>query len=365
MPFDGMQRAVPGEFCVFRQGLNETEKGTFLFDETAAELVMSHWTERKIDLSMDYEHMSLHDPPLEAPNSATRWIPQVRNGELWATEVKWTDRAGGYLLAGEYRYFSPAFEFEEKSRRVTKLINIALTNNPAMRGITPLVAASTNAKETRMDFEKLYNELKAANATLTAELSATSAKVTELTAQLANKKKDPEEEEEEKEKLTAALSLPMSARARERLSAANELSLFRANVRSITGEASDARAIGVLTAWKGGHGEVAKLSSRVAELEGEKLKTEFDQLVAVEGKDKVAPAEQAEFKTKMLSITGGKLCAETITATRACLSITGPKISTTAIQQPAGAQILELHPTQLHIAKICGRDPKDLMRKDG
>jgi hypothetical protein len=206
-----------------------------------------------------------------------------------------------------------------------------------MRGITPLVAASTNAKETRMDFEKLYNELKAANATLTAELSATSAKVTELTAQLANKKKDPEEEEEEKEKLTAALSLPMSARARERLSAANELSLFRANVRSITGEASDARAIGVLTAWKGGHGEVAKLSSRVAELEGEKLKTEFDQLVAVEGKDKVAPAEQAEFKTKMLSITGGKLCAETITATRACLSITGPKISAAGGRPDPGA----------------------------
>jgi len=45
------------------------------------------------------------------------------------------------LRAREYRYFSPALDLESKTRRAHRLINVALTNRPAMKEIQPLVAS--------------------------------------------------------------------------------------------------------------------------------------------------------------------------------------------------------------------------------
>jgi len=92
-------------------------------------------------LMADYEHASLNPSSPVAFASAKKWTPVVRDGALWATDIKWTDRARTYIAGGEYRYFSIAAHVDAKSRRVLQMVNFALTNNPAANDINPLIAA--------------------------------------------------------------------------------------------------------------------------------------------------------------------------------------------------------------------------------
>lgn len=133
----------PSEFRIFRAGANETTKGTFVFDDAAAASVMSEYAEHGIDLMLDYDHASLGtgiDPALSG--KAAGWFNiEVRNGELWAVNVRWTPPAAEALRRKEWRFMSPAFGTDD-SGRVASLLNVALTNLPATRKLEPLMAAN-------------------------------------------------------------------------------------------------------------------------------------------------------------------------------------------------------------------------------
>ena len=92
---------------------------------------------RGTDLVIDYEHQSLKGG--QAP--AAGWIKdlEAREDGLWA-QVEWTGKAGEYLKRREYRYFSPVLRIDPESRRPQELMNMALTNVPAIQGLSPLVA---------------------------------------------------------------------------------------------------------------------------------------------------------------------------------------------------------------------------------
>jgi phage I-like protein len=356
-PIGGLEsREVPSEFRMFRVGENETTKGTFVFDAEAAELVMSNYAKRGIDMLMDYEHQSLADPPVEAPAAATRMVPQIRNGELWATGVKWTDRAASYLLAGEYRYFSPAFEYDTKTGRVTKLINVALTNNPATHGIQPLVAASaTRKEEPRMDFEKLYNELKA-------QLDAQATELASLRAFKSEHEKDVAVTGEEIGQLTAVAGLRADAKQSDRLAAVTQMATLRSNLVALTGAKTDAEAIGTVAGWKHNAASVAELSTKLAQLEGEKLEGAVKALLdEADAQGKVEPARREEFRQIALRSGGGKLNADGVETLRVCLSAIAPKVTTAGRAQPATVGAA-LHPQQIEIAERCGRDPAELLK---
>jgi phage I-like protein len=104
--------------------------------ESLAELVQA-FSARGTDLVIDYEHQSLKG--VQAP--AAGWIKdlEVREDGLWA-KVEWTEQAEEYLRRREYRYFSPVLRLDPENRRPQELMNVALTNVPAIRGLTPLVA---------------------------------------------------------------------------------------------------------------------------------------------------------------------------------------------------------------------------------
>jgi phage I-like protein len=139
---------VPTEFCLLHAGLNTFHHagdslitGTILFDNEAAAETMKRYEARGIDLMADYEHQSLAHPPVIAPASAKRWVPEVREGDLYATAIDWTAKARQMLTDGEYRYFSIACLTDDTTNRCIELVNFALTNNPAANSIAPLVAA--------------------------------------------------------------------------------------------------------------------------------------------------------------------------------------------------------------------------------
>ena len=359
---EGDLRTPPKEFRIFPAGAFETEKGKFSFDDKAQETVMASYSRRNVDLTMDYEHQALHEPPIEAPASCKSWVPQIRNGELWATECKWTDRAYGYLLSGEYRYFSPAFSHDDDGQ-IKEVLNIALTNIPAMRGIAPLVAASRtatgNKEGTSMDFEKLFKELQAKHEAIVAELTAVKASNADLTAKLSAATTTAQPEVEEVKTLTAVLSLGATAGAPDRTAAITALTSFRGNVRALTGADSDAVALGKVHAWKAAHGEVERLSTRVTELENEKLTGEFEGVLDAASAKGLGASDRTKLKTEALAMNGGRITKDTITFLRTCLSV-AKFVAPGGLKQPDVAGGGALDPLQIHIANICGADVSKL-----
>jgi phage I-like protein len=138
---------APTEIRIFRAGVNRSEKGDFLFDAQAAESVLREYARHAKPAVFDFNHgTTLSDPTPEQGIAAGRFVPEVRNGELWATAIKWTARAAALLEAREYVCFSPYFEHDVATGRVLRLINIALTNLPALDDIAELMAASATRR---------------------------------------------------------------------------------------------------------------------------------------------------------------------------------------------------------------------------
>lgn len=137
--------APPTEFRIFPAGKVETSKGVFVFDEKAAASVMAAYADQGNELMVDYDHasLSLALDPAQAGKAAGWFGLELRDGELWAVNVRWTEPAAAALARAEWRYFSPAFDHEDG--RILELVNVALTNIPATKKMTPLMAASALA----------------------------------------------------------------------------------------------------------------------------------------------------------------------------------------------------------------------------
>lgn len=155
----------PSEFRIFTAGNVETSKGTFVFDDAAAKAVMSDYATQGNELMVDYDHASLAGLSIDPAQSgkAAGWFNvELRSGELWAVNVRWTEPAAVALRRKEWRYMSPAFQTDDSSR-ITSLLNVALTNIPATRKLEPLMAASaiTALGDNAMSVEEFLKVLKA------------------------------------------------------------------------------------------------------------------------------------------------------------------------------------------------------------
>ncbi len=156
----------PKEFRLFTAGTVNTSKGDFVFGPDEAAAVMADWASQGNELMVDYDHASLSPMPVDPAQAgkAAGWFGlELRNGELWAVNVRWTEPAAEALKRKEWRYMSPAFR--TKGKKIVSVINVALTNIPATKRLEPLMAASATessangAVETRMDLTKVLAAL--------------------------------------------------------------------------------------------------------------------------------------------------------------------------------------------------------------
>ena len=93
-------------------------------------------------LALDFDHQSILREDSLRP--AAGWIGrlEIRADGLWAAGVEWTAQARALLASAEYRYFSPVVYWSgAENDQVQSLGPVAITNNPAMRGV-PALAAS-------------------------------------------------------------------------------------------------------------------------------------------------------------------------------------------------------------------------------
>lgn len=290
---------VPTEFRIFSMGVNESEKGSFLFDSLAADSVMDEYRRHDKPMLLDFNHGTTYAAPTpEQAISAGEFVPEVRADGLWATGIKWTDRAAAALKAREYRLFSPYFEHDPKTRRVLRLINVALTNLPALDGIAPLMAASATHEgdEPMEELEKL----KAQIAALTAQVGERDTKIRSL------------EETRATAALTSVVGLAATSGDAEVRTAVAQLVTFKKNVLEALGKKDEGTAIGALNALKEKETEVENLRKQIKTTEEASLSQEWksylDTLSTAGEGGKYLPTGKREKAEKIaLSIGGGVL----------------------------------------------------------
>jgi phage I-like protein len=252
----------PREFRIFKSGTNETTKGVFVFDDEAAALVMSEFEQHMSDgaqgLMIDLEHLSLDNDARNFDPDARGWAQlELRAGELWATAVQWTEDGARRLREKTQRFISPAFARDPETRRITKIINVAITALPATDQLTPLVAA--NQRGDQMDALKEALGL-AEDATAEDVLNALNAlktKLSESEAALA-KLQDGDDEDEETRKAEASIA---------------------ASAREATGKTAPDEVSAALVALKSGAGSHTELASEVEALKATLRKRDVREMV--------------------------------------------------------------------------------------
>lgn len=279
---------------LFRYGENASEKGVFVFNEVSAESVIAEYLAHGKALCFDYNHgMAYDNPTHEQAVAAGEFTPGVvldeaGKPELWAVDVKWTERARAFIEGHEYKFFSPLFEHQDGV--VMRLINCALTNLPALNDLNTLMAASitASAEETQMlpEKEAEKEELKAALCIKEEELKALRAKLEAM------------EDEEEPEKIAAALSATRAGRT------VTSLAAFRRQLLDVTGKSSDAAALGQVIGWKQDAAEVATVRADAEKREQASLSAKFEEVFVTAQKDgKLPPAEVEATKAKVLGLS--------------------------------------------------------------
>lgn len=163
---------------------------------------------RATDYPIDYEHQILEAKQNGQPAPAAGWFRRLeaREDGLWAVDVQWTERARQMIAAGEYRYISPVFAYDRKTGRVTRLLMAAITNNPALDGLTDL-APLTDTMENCTMIESL--------AALAAHLNIADGEDAAAAALAALKAKDDEIAALKREvEAVQAAAVPMSEHAK-------------------------------------------------------------------------------------------------------------------------------------------------------
>lgn len=293
----------PSEFRIWKFGENDTLVGKVNLDEKSAKRVMDAFNAHGVDLAIDYEHQTFGAADNGKPAPAAGWFkPEVRADGLYAANVQWTDEAAGYLKSRQYRYFSPTAMLDAKSRTPVKLMPMALTNWPATRNITPLIA--------RADETPTENTMKT---------------------------------------VLVALGLKAEADEAEAFAAANKLRELERAIFALAGKESAADALGALTAMKLKAESADVAIAELAKFKADAVAAEKNSLIDAAIKGGVAPAKRAEIEALELS------------ALKVCLSLL-PKAAPAAVEPAADAPAViaasGLSKEELAVIKTTGLSPE-------
>jgi len=268
----------------------EGEEPAYL-DEGSTVSVMSIFERRGNDMVIDYEHQTLKDVQAPAAGWIKKFIDKGKEG-LWVV-VDWTERAKEYVAKKEYRYFSPVFWVDIQTRKVVKIVNVALTNEPKLNNLRPIIAKmdkdinqelsnknknGENRKESKM-FEKLKKLFGLAS-------DADEDKVVEAVEAVVAKKKDLEKAAEKPPEVVACKEV-MEA-----------LSL---------GDDADKEAVVAAISGLGITGDIAKdLNQQVAKLQQEITEMKQEDLVKLAlDNGKTSPEELDKWARKLAKVNPG------------------------------------------------------------
>lgn len=130
----------------FRTSDGRPKGGFWRLTPEQGKAMVAEAAQRSDDYLIDYEHLSLKQgarAKVAGRFKALEW----RADGLYVTDARWTDEAKRMIQAGEYRFISPLFSYDQRSLEVLELLSIALTNNPALQGLTDLAQVAVNSAQ--------------------------------------------------------------------------------------------------------------------------------------------------------------------------------------------------------------------------
>ncbi|EAQ4448900.1 hypothetical protein FAN38_10760 [Salmonella enterica] len=122
---------------------------TWVMNAACAQRLIAAAENKLIDYSFDYEHQALRAAQNGQPAPASAWfstLEWVEGDGLYATDVCWTPAASRMIENLEYRYISPVFSYSSATGEVTGLLNVALTNLPALEELDDGVAIAAASR---------------------------------------------------------------------------------------------------------------------------------------------------------------------------------------------------------------------------
>ena len=107
-------------------------RGPFRLDDPVAVIASTTAMQMAAGLPIDYDHATDFGAPEGRPAPAARLDSRTRGARRGRMGPGRMDamRAAGSIVAREYRYVSPVFQFDPKDGSVTRLLRAGLTNNP-------------------------------------------------------------------------------------------------------------------------------------------------------------------------------------------------------------------------------------------
>lgn len=156
---------APPRVLVIPWGAVASKSRDMVVDEESARAVIEAFAAHGVDLPIDYEHQTLGgdyaSPDGTAPAAA--WIkslePEPGVG-IWAN-VEWTQRGAELVRSKEYRYLSPVAMVRRRDGKVMALQSVALTNTPAIVGMSPVVNKESGMDQSKFDSARWFLNLEA------------------------------------------------------------------------------------------------------------------------------------------------------------------------------------------------------------
>jgi phage I-like protein len=161
-------------------------RGPYTLDNPQAMMSETRQYHGKKQMVVDFEHQSIHAKENGRPAPAAGWISglQVKPDGIWAL-VNWTAETAEMIRAKAYRYVSPVFNHDSDGR-ITRLLNVALTNNPNLE-----LTALARSEDLSMNDTELSAIRKALGLADTADFAAILGAITALQTSANNANPDP------------------------------------------------------------------------------------------------------------------------------------------------------------------------------
>lgn len=147
-----LEKKAPTAFRIIPAGAFSANdgrpNGNWFLSENIARSIIAKAAQGQQDYLIDYEHQSIDNHVNKKIVAAAGWFKQLewRPDGLYVVDARWTPKAKAMIEGEEYRYISPVFGFDKDSGNVTNLYCCALTNTPALMGLTDLSRAAATAQ---------------------------------------------------------------------------------------------------------------------------------------------------------------------------------------------------------------------------
>jgi hypothetical protein len=150
--------AAQGRFRIFKEGTIQTDHGLSVMTPAAGRAVIKAFQARGNDMMIDLRHFSISPTATREQSEAMGWIPcpngleYVDGDGLYATNVRWVPevKAGLECDPPKWKYFSPLYNQDKKTKIITSLANVALTNMPATHRLNRLAAERSGPMDLKM-----------------------------------------------------------------------------------------------------------------------------------------------------------------------------------------------------------------------